>query len=211
MCAVEARLIVVGSESAELALKIQTSPKQHVVQILSPKGADQPFNERVRAGHEGYGLDFLNLEDSQVRPPAMESKQWVVVRTHMLRERLSRSGVIEHATDRHAVDGSWRNAEADDPAREEIHDDQDPVAPEGDRFASEQIDAPQAVRCISDEGEPGWTISSGGTSEMLSEDAAHHILADVDTECMGNLLRNSRAPESRIAALHLENRGDEFL
>jgi hypothetical protein len=46
---------------------------------------------------------------------------------------------------------------------------------------------------------------------MLSEDAAHHILADVDTECMGNLLSNSRAPESRIAALHLENRGDEFL
>jgi hypothetical protein len=46
---------------------------------------------------------------------------------------------------------------------------------------------------------------------MLSEDAAHHILADFDTERMSNLLGNSRAPESRIAVLHLENRGDKFL
>jgi len=86
---VDACLIVVGGELAELALKIQTSPEQDVVQILSPKGADQPFKERVRAGDKRYGLDFLNLEDSQVRPPAMESKQWVVVRTHVLRERLA--------------------------------------------------------------------------------------------------------------------------
>jgi hypothetical protein len=182
-----------------------------VVQILSPDGADQPFNERVRAGHEGYGLDLVNFEYPQVRSPAMESEQRIVVRTQMLRERLSRSGLVEHATDRHAIDVSRRNANADDPAREQIHDDHDPVALENNRFTAEQIDAPQAVRCVSDEGEPGWTIASRGTSAMLSEDAAHHILADVDTECMGNLLSNSRAPESRIAALHLENRGDEFL
>jgi hypothetical protein len=129
----------------------------------------------------------------------------------VLRERLARSGVIEYATDRHAVDVSRRNTEADDPAREEIHDDHDPVALENNRFTTEQIDVPQAVRCVSDEGEPGWTIASRGTSEMLREDAAHHILADVDTECRGNLLSNSRIPESRITALHLENRGDEFL
>ena len=79
--AVDACLIVVGRESAELALKIQTSPEQDVIQILSPKGADQPFNKPVRAGDKRYGLDFLDLEDPQVRPPAMESKQWVVVRT----------------------------------------------------------------------------------------------------------------------------------
>ena len=71
---------------------------------------------------------------------------------------------------------SRRNAEADDSEREEIHDDQDPVALENNRFTSEQIDAPQAVRCVSDEGEPGWTIAFRGTWEMLSEDAAHNIL-----------------------------------
>ena len=55
--------------------------------------------EQAVTGHKGCGLDFLNLEDSQARPPAMESKQRDVVRTHMLRERLTRSGAIEHATD----------------------------------------------------------------------------------------------------------------
>ena len=161
--AVDACLIVVGSESAELALKIQTTPEQDVVQILSPKGADQPFDERVGAGHEGYGLDLLNFEYPQVRSPAMESEQRIVVGTEMLRERLSRSGLVKHATDRHAIDVSRLDANADDPAREQIHDDHDPVALENNRFTSEQIDAPQAVRCVSDEGEPGWTIASRGT------------------------------------------------
>jgi hypothetical protein len=208
---VDARLIVVASESGELALKIQSVPEQDVIQILSPKGADQPFNKRVRAGDKRYGLDFLDLEDSQVRSPAMESEQRIVVRTQMLRERLSRSGLVEHATDRHAIDVSRLDANADDPAREQIHDDHDPIALKHNRFTSEQIDTPQAVRCVSDEREPGWTIASRGTSEMLSEDAAHDIFVDLDAERMGNLLGNSRAPEARIAALHLENRGDEFL
>jgi len=67
-------MIVVARELIELALKIHTTPEQDVVQILSPDGADQPFDERMRAGHEGYGLDFVNFEYPQVRPPAMKSK-----------------------------------------------------------------------------------------------------------------------------------------
>jgi hypothetical protein len=46
---------------------------------------------------------------------------------------------------------------------------------------------------------------------VLSEDAAHHILADVDTERMGNLLSNSRATEARIVVLQFKDRRDEFL
>src|SRR5450755_1385496 len=130
----------------------------------------------------------------------MEAEQRVVVGTQIFREQLARYGVVKHSTDRRTVDVSRRHAEADDPACKEIHDGHDPVALEHDGFASKEIDAPQAVLRVSDEGEPGWTIASRGTSEMLSEVAAHHILADVDTECMGNLLSNSRAPESRITA-----------
>jgi hypothetical protein len=63
---------------------------------------------------------------------------------------------------------SRRNTEADDPAREEIHDDHDPVALENNRFTTAQIDVPQAVRCVSNEGEPGWTIASRGRSETLA-------------------------------------------
>ena len=90
----DARLIAVASESGELVLKIQSVPEPEVVQMLSPRGADQPFDERVRAGDKRYGLNFHNLEDSQVRPSGMESEQWIVVRTQMLRERLSRSGLV---------------------------------------------------------------------------------------------------------------------
>jgi hypothetical protein len=209
--AVDARLIVVASESGELALKIQSVPEPEVVQILSPDGADQPFNERMRAGHEGYGLDLVNFEYPQVRSAAMESEQRIVVRTQMLRERLSRSGLVKHATDRHAIDVSRLDANADDPAREQIHDDHDPVALEHNRFTSEQIDAPQAVLHVVDEREPGGVLISGGRSELPSEDAAHDIFVNLDAKRVSNLPGNARTPESRIAALHFENRRDEFL
>ena len=56
----DAHVIVVASELAELALKIQTVPEQYVIQILSADSADQPFDERVGAGHGGYGLNFFS-------------------------------------------------------------------------------------------------------------------------------------------------------
>jgi hypothetical protein len=64
---VDAHVIVVAGKLAELTLKIQTVPEQYVIQILSADSADQPFDERVRAGHEGYGFDFFNLEYPQIR------------------------------------------------------------------------------------------------------------------------------------------------
>jgi hypothetical protein len=59
---VDARLIVVASESGELTLKIQLVPEPGLVQILSPDGADQSFDERVRARHARYGLDLGDFE-----------------------------------------------------------------------------------------------------------------------------------------------------
>jgi hypothetical protein len=141
----------------------------------------------------------------------MESEQRIVVRAQMLRERLSGYGVVEHATDRHAVDVRGLDANADDPAREQIHYEHDPVALEHNRFTSEQIDAPQAVLHVSDEREPGGSLISGGRSEMPSEDAADDIFVDLDAKRVSNLLGNSRTPESRIAALHVEDRRDELL
>jgi hypothetical protein len=46
---------------------------------------------------------------------------------------------------------------------------------------------------------------------MPSEDAAHDIFVDLDAKRVRNLLGNSRAPESRIAALRFKDRRDEFL
>src|SRR6202158_4275046 len=167
--------------------------------------------KRGNSRHEGYGLDHLNFEYPQVRWPAMESEQRIVVRAQMLRERLSRYGVVEHATDRHAVDVRRLDANADDPAREQIHYEHDPVALEHNRFTSEQIDAPHAVLHVSDERETGGSLISGGRAEMPSEDAAHDILVDLDAERMGYLLGNARTTEARIAVLHFEDRRDEIL
>jgi hypothetical protein len=57
----------------------------------------------------------------------MEPEQRIVVRTKMLREGLSRLGLVGHARNRHAIDVIWLDANADDPAREQIHGDQDPA------------------------------------------------------------------------------------
>jgi hypothetical protein len=46
---------------------------------------------------------------------------------------------------------------------------------------------------------------------MPSEDAAHDIFVNLDAKRVSNLPGNARTPESRIAALHFENRRDEFL
>jgi hypothetical protein len=208
---VDAHVIVVASELAELALKIQTVPEQYVIQILSADSADQPFDERVRAGHEGYGFDFFNLEYPQIRSPAMESEQRIVVRAEMLREPLSRCGVVEHATSRDAIDVRRLGADADDPACEVIHHNHDPIALEHNGLTSEQIDAPQAVLHVSDECEPGGSLISGGRSQMPSDDAPHDIPVDLDAERMGNLLDNARTTEARIAVLHFEDRRDEIL
>src|ERR1700687_202488 len=182
-----------------------------MVEILSPDGADQPFDERVRAGHERDGFVFFNLEYPQIRSPAMESEQRIVVGTQMLRERLAGYCLVEHATDRHAIDVRRLDTEANDAAREVIHHNHDPIALEHNGFTSEQIDTPQAVLHVSDEREPGGSLVSGGRSEMPSEDAAHDIFVDLDAKRVSNLLGNSRTFESRIAALHFEDRRDEFL
>src|SRR5450631_1047411 len=141
----------------------------------------------------------------------MESEQRIVVGTEMLRERLAGYCLVEHATDRHAVEVCRLDTEANDAAREVIHHQHDPVALKHNRFTSEQIDTPQAVLHVSDEREPGGSLGSGGRSEVLSENATHDVLVDLDAERMSNLLRNARATEARIAVLHFEDRRDEFL
>jgi hypothetical protein len=108
----------------------------------------------------------------------------------------TQSGLVKHATDGHAIDVS--RLDADDPAREQIHNDHDPVALEHNRFTSGQIDAPKAVLHVSDEREPGESLISGGRSEMPSENAAHDFLVDLDAKRVSNLLGNSRTPASRI-------------
>ena len=66
--------IIVGGESIQLAMEIEAVPEEGLVEILTPKGSEQLLDERVRARREGNGLEFLDVENSQIRSPAMKPK-----------------------------------------------------------------------------------------------------------------------------------------
>ena len=53
---VNAPLVVIGGESIQLAMQVEAVPEEGLVEILAPKGSDQPLDERMRARHKGDGL-----------------------------------------------------------------------------------------------------------------------------------------------------------
>ena len=112
----------------------------------------------------GHCLDFCYVQDAQIGLPLLESIQRIVVGAKVLRHRSTASnGLIEHPAERETIDHSGMDAEADDPASILIHVDQDPVSPQRGRFAPEQIDTPETVLQMSNEGQPRGPIraSSG--------------------------------------------------
>jgi hypothetical protein len=69
---VDRPLVVVGGESIQLAMKVEAIPEEGLVEILAPKGSDEPLDERMRARHKGDRFEFLDVENSQIRSPAMK-------------------------------------------------------------------------------------------------------------------------------------------
>ena len=66
----------------------------------------------------------------------MEPVEWIVVGADVLRHpALPANGAIEHPTECDTIDLSCMDAKTNDPARELIHDHQDPVGPQGGRLA----------------------------------------------------------------------------
>ncbi len=78
----------------------------------------------------------------------MESEQGIIITTNIFRRSGATDRMVEHSTQRWSVDGSSLYTEANDSARELIHDDEYPMAFENEGFAAEKIDAPQAVFCM---------------------------------------------------------------
>ena len=149
-----APLVEIGSESIQLAMQVEAVPEEGVVEILAPKGSDQPLDERMRARYEGHGLELLDVENAQICPPAMESAQRVMIGTEALGKWLTGAGLVEHAADADAVDMGGFDAEADDTTRKHVHHHHHPEALQQNRLASKKIDAPQTVAGFSDGREP---------------------------------------------------------
>ena len=108
------------------------------------------------------------------------------------------------------VDPSEPDTEPDDPAGVLIHDDQDPVGPQPGRFAPEQIDTPETVLQVSNEGQPGGTTGVLFRAIVTGENPSDNVFVDWDVESQGNLLSNSRTAPGGIALLCLDNGFNEF-
>jgi hypothetical protein len=135
--AVDAIRVVIVHEFAKLARQVHGVPEEYPIKVLTPDSSDQPFDERMGDRSVRNRLDLLDLEDAQVGEPAVKSKQRVVVGTGVLGQALARAGAIEHPAYRDAVDAGGFDAEADDAAGENIHDQHHPMAAQEDRFEAE--------------------------------------------------------------------------
>src|SRR6266550_8321311 len=106
----------------------------------------------------GDGFDFFHFQYPQVGLPLVEAIKRIVVGADVLRHReLPSNGAIEHPTESDTIDLSRLNAEANDPARALIHDDQNPMGPQRGRLAPEQIHTPEAVFHVAQESQPRRT------------------------------------------------------
>jgi hypothetical protein len=78
---VNAPLVVIGGESVQLSMQVETVPEEGLVEILAPKGSDEPLDERMRARHERDRLEFLNVDfvERQIKQYALGRKLWMFV------------------------------------------------------------------------------------------------------------------------------------
>jgi len=71
---VAAMPVVVNFVAVELPFEIALVPKQSLIEVLAPYGADQSLDERMRTGRAGNGLDLIDLKDPKIRLPALKTK-----------------------------------------------------------------------------------------------------------------------------------------
>ena len=72
--------IVVVLKRFELSREIRGVPERNLIQIVSTDRTDQALNEWVRQRHQRYGLDFVDVENPQIRLPAMKLAQGIILR-----------------------------------------------------------------------------------------------------------------------------------
>jgi len=120
------------------------------------------------------------------------------------------NGAVEHPTECDPIDRARMDAEANDPSRVLIHDDQDPVGPQRGRLAPEQIHTPEAVFHVAQESQPGGTTGGLSRPVVMAENPSNHVFVDLDVERQGDLLGDSRTAPIGITLLHFDDRMNEI-
>jgi len=118
--------------------------------------------------------------------------------------------LVEHPAERWTVDCNGLHPKADDPAGKLIHDDQNPVTPQQDRFGPEQVQAPETIFGMSKQREPRRSAIPACGSVVGGQNSADHIFVDVDAKSLGPVLRELRAAKSGIAPLEFTDGSDQF-
>src|SRR6516165_11409260 len=126
--------------------------------------------------------------------PTVKAEKRIVIGTEVFRFALPGGGGIEHSARRHAIDACGADAKADDTTGEDVHDQQDPMAAQDDRFNTKQIDTPNAVFCLSDDSQPGRTIGIRLGSKVYGEHAPHDFV-DLDAKGVSDLLGDADTTE----------------
>ena len=106
----------------------------------------------MRQGNIADGLDFCHFQNLQIGLPLVELIKRIVVGAEVLwQPALPVNGAVKHSTECDSMDRTGMDAEANDPSRVLIHDDQDPVGPQRGRLAPEQIYTPETVFHVAEE------------------------------------------------------------
>ena len=84
--------------------------------------------------------------------PLVKPIQRVVIRTEVFGKSGAPDRLPEHPTKCHTIDDAGLNSKTDDPSGELIHDYEDPIRAQCNGFATDQINAPQTVLHVANEG-----------------------------------------------------------
>jgi len=195
----------------QLVFEICGRPEQCAVQKLASYGTDQPFHKWMRQGNVRHRLNFDHLQDSQIGSPSLKEKKRIVIAAEVLRhDWAAPDGTIEHPAESPTVDWSGMHCKPNDPARELIHDDQDPVSAQGWRLAAKQIQAPETVFRLTQESQPGRTAGVRFWSVMFGQNASDNVFVNWNAEGQGKLLSDSGTTPGGIALFHVDNGVDDF-
>ena len=94
-------------------------------------------------------LNLLNTQNQQIGLLLVMSEQWVIVRTEVVRNTLSRNSLVEHEAQGDTINVAGMEAKADDTPRELIHDHKHPVVLQKNGFTLKQVNAPKTVLRVS--------------------------------------------------------------
>jgi len=73
--------IVVMLKRFELSREICGVPEGNLIQIVPADRTYQALDERVRERDRRYSFDFVDVENPEIRLPAMEFEQGIIIRT----------------------------------------------------------------------------------------------------------------------------------